>query len=57
MWRVSIDPPAPFPEVAATPVLHTIHLAQYVFKAFGLPVDRLDSLGDEALKAAQARTS
>ncbi len=33
-------------EPAATPVLHTVHLAQYVFKAFCLSEGGVEAIGD-----------
>ena len=46
VWRLNFDSPNPFPEPAATPVLHTVHLAQYVFKAFGLSEGGVEAIGD-----------
>jgi len=34
---------------APTPGLHTAHLARYVFKAFGLPAEDIERIGDELL--------
>ncbi len=41
-WSVELNPPAPFPDVAQTPALHTAHLANYVFKAFSLNPEPLE---------------
>ena len=38
VWRLNFDPPNPFRDPAAAPVMHTVHLAQYVFMEFGLSV-------------------
>ena len=42
-WAVSVDSSLPPDDVAVTPVLHTVHLAHYVFKEFGLDGDAMDS--------------
>jgi hypothetical protein len=51
-WGVIAHPPAPFLRASQTPALHTAHLAQYVFKAFGLPLDALDGVGNSVLEVA-----
>ena len=53
VWGVVPRPAAPFPRVSQTPALHTVHLAQYVFKAFGLPVEELDDIGSRLLEASR----
>ena len=40
-------PPPQFPVPAPTPALNTAHLARYVFKAFGLPLEDVERIGDE----------
>jgi hypothetical protein len=52
-WRVIPNPQAPFPDVALTPVLHTVHLAQYVFKEFSLSTGPLDPLWTALLNSQQ----
>ena len=42
-WAVSVVSSLPPDDVAVTPVLLTVHLARYVFKAFGLDGDAMDS--------------
>ena len=41
-WAVSVDSSLPPEDAAVTPVLHTVHLAHYVFKEFGLDGDAMD---------------
>ena len=41
-WTVSVDSSLTPDDVAVTPVLHTVHLAHYVFKEFGLDGDAMD---------------
>ena len=48
-WKAVAYPPPPFPVPAPTPALHTAHLGRYVFKAFGLPVEDIERIGDELL--------
>jgi len=48
-WGVEPNPPAPFPNVAQTPALHTAHLASYVFKVFGLDTGPLEPIWEELL--------
>ena len=43
-WEVEPNPEPPFPTPAQTPALLTAHLAQYVFKAFGLNAGGLEPL-------------
>lgn len=54
VWRLAVNPAPPLPEPAATPLLHTIHLAQYVFKEFGLPNDEFEQMGDRVVEAVKA---
>ena len=41
-WAVSVDSSLQPDDIAVTPVLHTVHLAHYVFKEFGLDGDAMD---------------
>ena len=41
-WEISVDSSQTPNDVALTPVLHTVHLAHYVFKEFGLNADAMD---------------
>ena len=41
-WAVSVDSSLTPDDVAVTPVLHTVHLAHYVFKEFGLDGGAMD---------------
>jgi hypothetical protein len=43
-WAVAADSPPVTIDVAVTPVLHTVHLAQHVFRDFGLDGDAMDPL-------------
>lgn len=54
-WGVVPHPPAPFPRPTQIPALHTSHLAQYVFKAFGLPTEALDPISEKLLKGGEDR--
>jgi hypothetical protein len=49
-WGVIPHPPAPFPRPTQTPALHTVHLAGYVLKAFGLGNDRLERIWDTLVR-------
>jgi hypothetical protein len=48
-WKAVAHPPPQFPAPAPTPALHTAHLARYVFKAFGFPLESVERIGDELL--------
>ena len=41
-WAVSVDSSHTVDDVALSPALHTVHLARYVFKDFGLDGDAMD---------------
>jgi hypothetical protein len=45
-WTVVRNPGPLFPRVSQTPALHTAHLARYVFKSFGLPIEELEPICD-----------
>ena len=45
-WSLVLIPEPPFDRVLLTPLMHTVHLAQYVFKEFGFDATVLDPIGD-----------
>ena len=49
-WSVALVPEAPFDHVLLTPLLHTVHLAQYVFKEFGLDATVLDPISADLVQ-------
>ncbi len=56
-WSLKTNPPDPFGEPAATPALHTAHLARYVFKEFGVTDDGgVEAMGDALLEALKQHT-
>jgi hypothetical protein len=55
-WGVIPNPPAQFRAPSQTPALHTAHLASYVFKAFALPTEELDRIGDRLLDEAKVES-
>jgi hypothetical protein len=50
-WTVNADAPGPLADQLLTPVLHTVHLAQYVFKDFGLDSTGLEAQADALLRS------
>ena len=52
---VSMDSSLSPDDVAVTPVLHTVHLAHYVFKEFGLDGDAMDSFVADLVVPARAQ--
>jgi len=54
-WSVALESPDPPSDVAVTPVLHTVHLAQYVFEEFGLDGDAMDPLVADLLRPVPAQ--
>ena len=54
-WAVSVDSSQTPDNVAVTPVLHTVHLAHYVFKAFGLNGDAMDPFVADLVVPASAQ--
>jgi len=50
-WTVAVETAPASVDVALTPVLHTVHLAQYVFKEFGLNGDVMDRFVSHLLVA------
>ena len=48
-WSVTADAPPPLSDQLLTPVLHTVHLAQYAFKEFGLAADALEAVATELI--------
>ena len=53
-WAVSVDSSQTPDNVAVTPVLHTVHLAHYVFKEFGLNGDAMDPFVADLVVPASA---
>ena len=56
MWGVIPKPPVQFRAASQTPALHTAHLAGYVFKAFALPTEELDRIGERLLSEAKVES-
>ena len=54
-WAVSVDSSQTRDDVAVTPVLHTGHLAQYVFKEFGLDGDAMGPFVADLVVPARAQ--
>ena len=54
-WAVSVDSSQTPDNVAVTPVLHTVHLAHYVFKEFGLNGDAMDPFVADLVVPASAQ--
>ena len=54
-WAVSVDSSKTPDDVAATPVLYTSHLAQHVFKEFGLDGDAMSSFVADLVVPARAQ--
>ncbi len=54
-WAVSVDSSLTPDDVAVTPVLHTVHLAHYVFKEFGLDGDAMDPFVADLVVPARAQ--
>ncbi len=54
-WAVSVDSSQKPDDVAVTPVLHTVHLAQYVFNEFGLDGDGMDPFVIDLVVPARAQ--
>ena len=50
-WSVTADAPPPLSDQLLTPVLHTVHLAQYAFKEFGLAADALEAVAKELINS------
>jgi len=48
-WTINANPVSPFSPAAQIPAANTAHLAKYVFKAFGLPSDTIESIGERLL--------
>ncbi len=55
-WGIIRNPPAKFRTPSQTPALHSAHLANYVFKAFGVPTEELDRIADRLLGEAKAES-
>lgn len=55
-WSVTADAPPPLSDQLPTPVLHTVHLAQYAFKEFGLTADALEAVAHELIKSQSSPT-
>ena len=55
-WSATADAPSPLSDQLFTPVLHTVHLAQYVFKEYGLSSAALEAVGDKLLSTRSPRT-
>ena len=56
-WSVESNPAAPFGGLGLTPALHTLHLAKYVFEAFGIPVAALEPVWDSLITGARTEGS
>lgn len=56
-WAVELNPPAPFPAIGMTPALHTLHLAKYVFDAFGISTDGIEPLWDKLIASVKSKTN
>ena len=54
-WAVSVDSSISQDDVAVTPVLHTVHLAHYVFKEFGLDGDEMSPFVADLVIPARAQ--
>ena len=54
-WAVSVDSSLTPDDVAVAPVLHTVHLAQYVFKEFGLDGDAMGPFVADLVVPARAQ--
>jgi hypothetical protein len=52
-WEVEPNPAPPFLDPAQSPALLTAHLAQYVFKAFGLNANGLEPLWQGIMNASE----
>jgi hypothetical protein len=52
-WSVTAEVPSPLSDQFFTPVLHTAHLAQYVFKEYGLSSAALEAVADELVASRQ----
>ena len=54
-WAVSVDSSQTADDVVLTPALNTVHLAQYVFKEFGLDGDAMDPFVADLVVPARAQ--
>ena len=54
-WAVSADSSQTSADVAVTPVLYTVHLAQYVFKEFGLNGDAMGRFVSDLVVSGSAQ--
>ena len=46
-WSVEPNPSAPFDDIGLVPALYTLHLANYVFKRFGIATDAVEAAYDD----------
>lgn len=53
-WSLDSNPSGAISDAATAPILHTAHLARYVFKEFGITDDQgVEQMGDAILEAVQ----